>query len=267
MTLDLARPLWCTLADVPVAVPPSGVSVVVSPSSKLCPPGWCGVVTLGPSAIATVPTASLKPVVEAALGHLPTSDMTDAHQVRAALPARSFLGPAALAYLDPADFTPPSTPTSAVPASGVRSVVASVVPASGAQPLPASGTPPLPASGAPLLAASGVAALVASVSADDAGESGLDEITSSAFVLSQDGVVVAAAGYRRWPTGVAHLSVLTAPSHRGRGMAHTVAGHAVADALSHGLFPQWRARPLASRRVARALGFHELGAQLSFEVS
>jgi hypothetical protein len=259
MTLDLARLLWRTLADVPVAFPPSGVSVVVSPSSRLCPPGWCGVVTLGPSAIATVPTASLKPVVEAALGHLPTSDMTDAHQVRAALPARSFLGPAALAYLDPADFTPPSTPTSVVPASRAPSVIASVVPASGA--------PPLVASGAPPLAASGVAALVASVSADDAGESGLGEITSPAFVLSQDGEVVAAAGYRRWPTGVAHLSVLTAPSHRGRGMAHAVAGHAVADALSHGLFPQWRARPPASRRVARALGFHELGAQLSFEVS
>jgi GNAT superfamily N-acetyltransferase len=175
MTLDLARLLWCTLADAPVAFPPSGVSVAVSPSSRLCPPGWCGVIALGPSAIATVPTASLKPAVEAALSDLPT--------------------------------------------------------------------------------------------ADDAGESGLDEITSPAFVLSQDGLVVAAAGYRRWPTGVAHLSVLTAPSHRGRGLAHTVAGHAVADALSHGLFPQWRARPLASRRVARALGFHELGSQLSFEVS
>jgi hypothetical protein len=243
MTLDLARLLWCTLAEVPVAFPPGGVTVVVSPSSQLCPPGWCGVVTLGPSAIATVPAASLKPVVEAALGHLPTADMTDAHQVRAALPARSFLGPAALAYLDPADFTPPSTPTSVVPASEAAALVASVVPVSG------------------------VAALAASVSADDAAESGLDEITSPAFVLSENGLVVAAAGYHRWPTGVAHLSVLTAPSHRGRGLAHTVAGHAVADALSNGLFPQWRARPLASRRVARALGFHELGSQLSFEVS
>ncbi|MEV6848511.1 GNAT family N-acetyltransferase [Actinoplanes sp. NPDC051411] len=254
MTLDPARLLWCALADVPVAFPPSGVTVVVSPSSQLCPPGWCGVVTLGPSAIATVPTAALKPVVEAALADLPTTGMTDAHQVRAALPARSFLGPAALAYLDPADFTPPSAPASVAPASVAP---ASVAPASG----PAAG--PV----ASVVPVSGVADLVASVSADDAGESGLDEITSPAFVLAQDGRVVAAAGYRRWPTGVAHLSVLTAPSQRGRGMAHAVAGHAVADALSNGLFPQWRARPLASRRVARALGFHELGAQLSFEVS
>lgn len=37
--------------------------------------------------------------------------------------------------------------------------------------------------------------------------------------------------------------------------------------LAAGLLPRWRARPVASRRVARALGFHELGSQLSFEVS
>jgi hypothetical protein len=32
-----------------------------------------------------------------------------------------------------------------------------------------------------------------------------------------------------------------------------------------GLRPQWRARPVESRRVAAALGFRELGAQLSFK--
>jgi GNAT superfamily N-acetyltransferase len=231
MTLDPARLLWCTLAGAPVTFPESGVTVVVSPASRLCPPGWCGVVALGPSAIATVPTPALKPLVEAALRHLPADDMTDAHQVRAALPARTFLGPAALAYLEPASFTPPAVITSAVPADDP-----------------------------------GLDELIASVPPEDAGEAGLEEITSPAFVLSRGGRVVAAAGYRRWPTGVAHLSVLTAPSHRGQGLAHAVAGHAVRSALSEGLLPQWRARPLASRKVARALGFHEWGAQLSFEV-
>jgi hypothetical protein len=136
--LDRARLLWCTLAAAPVAFPRRGVAVVVAPESRLCPPGWCGVVTLGESAIATVPRDELKPVLLATRGRL--------------------------------------------------------------------------------------------------------------------------------PAGVAHVSVLTAPSHRGRGPARSVAASAVADALAAGRFPQWRARPPASRRVARALGFRELGSQLSFDL-
>ncbi|MFB9852823.1 GNAT family N-acetyltransferase [Micromonospora andamanensis] len=61
--------------------------------------------------------------------------------------------------------------------------------------------------------------------------------------------------------------MLTAPSRRGRGLARTVAAAATADSLAEGLLPQWRARPAASRRVARALGFRELGAQLSVGLS
>ncbi|HEY3978014.1 MAG TPA: hypothetical protein VGM79_12135 [Streptosporangiaceae bacterium] len=38
---------------------------------------------------------------------------------------------------------------------------------------------------------------------------------------------------------------------------------AVAHALGRGLLPQWRAVPPASRRVAAALGFRELGWQAS----
>lgn len=103
-----------------------------------------------------------------------------------------------------------------------------------------------------------VAALLAAVPPADAEESGLAEITSQSFVVRG-----AAAGYLSWPGGVAHLCVLTAPERRGRGLARVVAGAAVADALRHGLLPQWRARPEPSRRVARALGFRELGSQLS----
>ncbi|MYV58866.1 GNAT family N-acetyltransferase, partial [Streptomyces sp. SID4931] len=42
-----------------------------------------------------------------------------------------------------------------------------------------------------------------------------------------------------------------------------VAHAATAHALAAGLLPQWRARPPASRRVARALGYREVGRQLS----
>ncbi|NUS16469.1 MAG: GCN5-related N-acetyltransferase, partial [Streptomyces sp.] len=43
------------------------------------------------------------------------------------------------------------------------------------------------------------------------------------------------------------------------------ASAAVAHALAAGLLPQWRARRVAPRRVATALGFRELGAQFSVE--
>ena len=42
---------------------------------------------------------------------------------------------------------------------------------------------------------------------------------------------------------------------------------AVAHALGGGLMPQRRARPAESRRVAVALGFRELGVQLSIRLA
>jgi hypothetical protein len=69
----------------------------------------------------------------------------------------------------------------------------------------------------------GVAKLWESVPPDDAAESGLDEITSPAFVTYDEGLVTAAAGWIRWPTDVAHLCVLTAPASRGRGLGRAVA--------------------------------------------
>jgi predicted GNAT family acetyltransferase len=102
---------------------------------------------------------------------------------------------------------------------------------------------------------------------DDAGEAGLDEITSPAFVVREAGEVVAAAGYRTWPSRSAHISVLTAPGWRGRGLARETGSATTAHALAAGLLPQWRARVPESRRVAVALGFLELGAQLSIELA
>jgi RimJ/RimL family protein N-acetyltransferase len=76
-----------------------------------------------------------------------------------------------------------------------------------------------------------------------------------------------AAGYRGWPGRVAHLSVLTAARPaRGRGLATVAASAAVAAALSEEELPQWRARAEASRRVARTLGFRQLGAQASLRL-
>ncbi|GAA3337592.1 hypothetical protein GCM10020358_14430 [Amorphoplanes nipponensis] len=228
-----ARRLWTTLAATPVTFSTAPVGVAVSPRSRLCPPGWVGIVTLGDAAIATAPDDHTAEIVRRALDGRPAVAVTDPAAVGHRLPIGEVLGPAILAYCDPAQFRPG---------------------ASGAVPL-------VPADHADL------AALLARVPAGDAAESGLDEITSPAFVVRGASGIIAAAGYRAWPGGAAHLSVLTAPAERGRGLARIVAAAAVTAALRAGLLPQWRARPAESRRVARALGFRELGTQLSIRLT
>jgi RimJ/RimL family protein N-acetyltransferase len=78
--------------------------------------------------------------------------------------------------------------------------------------------------------------------------------------------IISAAGYRNWPGEVAHLSVLTLAAARGRGLARMVTSAAVTHAIQLGKLPQWRAWSAASRRVARALGFRELGSQVSIRI-
>ncbi|MEV2239804.1 GNAT family N-acetyltransferase [Micromonospora sp. NPDC049891] len=230
--LTQARQLWIELAGAPVAFPTRGVAVVASAESSTCPPGWVGIVALGDAAICTVPTDDLVGVVTRACHMLPVAALTDPERLAAVLPVTQVLGPATLAYCDDHSYRPQRR-----------------------QPIEQ-----LPVHHPDLVD------FLASVPAEDAAECGLTDITSAAYVLRAGTAIVAAAGYRHWPRRVAHLSVLTAPSRRGRGLARAVAGAATADSLADGLVPQWRARPAASRRVARALGFRELGAQLSVRV-
>ncbi|MDP9868054.1 MULTISPECIES: GNAT family N-acetyltransferase [Streptosporangium] len=232
--LDRACEMWAGLARVPVTFPPrGGVSVVASAESWLCPPQWAGIVVLRGAAIATVPDARLAAPLRAALLDQAGEVRVDLDRLRAGLAVADVLGPATLAYLDAGDFTPAheGAPVERLPA----------------------GHP-------------GVRALLAGVDGADADESGMEEISSAAFVVRDGQDVVAAAGYRSWPGAVAHLSVLTARHHRSRGLARAVASAAVADALDNGMVPQWRARPEPSRRVARALGFRELGSQVSVRI-
>ncbi|MEV4638991.1 GNAT family N-acetyltransferase [Actinoplanes sp. NPDC049548] len=230
---ERARALWAGLAGVPVYFTPGEVTVVTAPASELCPPGWAGIVALGDAAIATLP-APAESVAEA-LRRIPVAEIADPDRVRRELPVEEILGPAVLAYLDVSAFRPASGPPAERLPAGHRDV----------------------------------RALIAGVPASDAGESGLDDIDSAAFVVRAPGGgrVIAAAGYRRWPSRVAHLSVLTATGARGRGDGRAAASAAVRDALAQGLLPQWRARPAASRRVAAALGFRDLGSQLSIRLA
>ncbi|MFJ5831583.1 GNAT family N-acetyltransferase [Streptomyces sp. NPDC093089] len=228
-TRTRARALWEALAGPPASFPPAGgIRVVVSPRSGLCPAGWTGVVVLDGSALVTVPGEDTATSVRDVLRGLPA----DVDAIRDALPATGVLGPAALAYLSPDRFRPAAAPPTVERLPGDHPALRALEGAAGD---------------------------------DDAGEASLAEITSPAFAVRERGEVVAAAGYRTWPHRTAHLGVLTAPAARGRGLARRTASAAVAHALADGLLPQWRARPEASRRVAAALGFEELGAQLSVD--
>jgi GNAT superfamily N-acetyltransferase len=236
-----ARELWEDLASVPVSFAPTGgVSVAVSPQSGLCPAGWVGVVTLDGSAIVTVPSEDAAAIVRDAFATLPVRAVADADAVRGVLPVARVLGPAVLAYASPDGFRPVSPDALAVEQLTVEQ-------------LPG-GHPDLQR-------------LEKLAGDDEAGEAALDGITSPAFVVREAGEVAAAAGYRAWPCRTAHISVLTAPDWRGRGLARVTGSATTAHALAAGLLPQWRAGVPASRRVALALGFRELGAQLSIELA
>ncbi|MHA7261964.1 GNAT family N-acetyltransferase [Arthrobacter sp. TMN-37] len=102
---------------------------------------------------------------------------------------------------------------------------------------------------------------------DDVSEAGLGGLEHR-FVLVDDSrpeepVPLAGAGYEPWAGILAHLSVLTAPQHRGRGLAARIASVAVEEAMAAGFVPQWRARVdnPASQRAARRTGFSFGGTQ------
>ncbi|MBB2922146.1 GNAT family N-acetyltransferase [Cellulomonas cellasea] len=242
---DRARGLWEVLAGSVSPFPTDGgVAVAVAPDSLLCPPGWVGVVELDGSALVTAPDDATAERVRV-LTALGPGSRTDVDVVRARLPVADVLGPALLAYLDAASLTTVELRTAPVaPAAGdahpdLRDVVE------------------LDAPGPELRT------LLGRVEPDDADESGVAELTSPAFALRRAGAVVAVAGFRAWPGDVAHLSVLTAPEVRGQGYGRLVARAATTAALDAGLLPQWRARVEPSQRIARSLGYRDLGSQLS----
>jgi GNAT superfamily N-acetyltransferase len=193
-----------------------------------------GIVVLADAVIATAPTLGIAHTVQQALETLPAVSLTDPAVLSTRLQVLDMLGPACLAYLDPAEFRPHHG----------QVAVEQLLPHD-----------------------DDLRQLVGSSSTDDVEESGITQITSPAFAVREYGAIISAAGYRVWAGQVAHLSVLTIATARGRGLARAVASAAVAHAIAHGELPQWRARPQTSRRVARALGFRELGSQVSIRVA
>ena len=223
-----SRALWESLAGAPVQFAPA-LRVAVSPDSRLGPPGWVDIVVISGAVIATAPTPAVARAVQEALGALPAASLTDAAVLSTRLQLVEVLGPAGLAYLDPGEFHPHQGPVAVEQLSPHDEDLGPVITAS---------------------------------SAEDVEESDITKITSPAFVTREHGTITSVAGYCDWPGEVAHVSVLTMATARGRGLARTTASAAVSHAIHRGKLAQWRARPKASQRVARALGFRDLGSQV-----
>jgi GNAT superfamily N-acetyltransferase len=228
-----ARELWEHLAGTATGFAPA-VNIAVSSQSGLCPPGWVGIVVISDAALATAPDHDTARLAGQALSGLPAASLVDTEVLTSRLPVAEILGPAALAYLDPAEFRPGPGDAAITPLGP--------------------GDP-------------GLRQFLLATDAGELQESGLEGITTPAFAVHEHGQVVAAAGYCDWPCGTAHLCVLTAAAARGRGLARAAASTAAAHAIEEGKLPQWRARLEASRRVARALGFGELGSQVSIRLA
>jgi len=222
-----ARGAWARLVGLSDL---EGTKVVCDAESALCRRGWIGILALDGTVTASVPRPDLEGRVAEAIAGLTSEEATTPEVVRPRLPqTRAVLGPVSLFY-------PPDS-FSVAQLGSVEEVRGDEI-----------------------------EELFAAVASDELEESGLAEITSPAFASrTREGQLAAVCGYRLWPNGVAHLSVLAHPNHRRDGHGRRAATVAIARAINEELLPQWRARLLASRALARSLGFVEIGAQLNFE--
>ena len=77
--------------------------------------------------------------------------------------------------------------------------------------------------------------------------------------------LVAMAGYEVWGGGIAHISVITHPRHRGQGYAGAVVSKLTETALAQGLVPQYRTLEsnAPSVHVAHRLGFVRYGVSMA----
>lgn len=226
---------WRAELAAPAAFRGPGRHVHLRPGHDPAPARSVGVVALGDSTCVSLP-----PTASAWLQVLQRrdldADLTDPATVARVIgPVEEFLGPASLAYL-------PVTVVGLRHDPRVTSVPAGH---------------------------ESVQHLAAACGPQDAQESGISAVASSLAVWLVGDRVVAASGHQVWHGQLGHLSVLVDPAFRGRGLGTAVASRAVAQVLEAGLVPQWRARStlLASRQIARTLGFVELGRQATYKLA
>jgi GNAT superfamily N-acetyltransferase len=162
----------------------------------------------------------------AALRGRAAAELLDADLLSSILGAdvERFVGPAAIAYADAADFVPADE-------RGTR-----------------------------LLGPDDEAALraLAEASGETSWEhSGIEFDRAPVFGCFAAGELAAAASYEVLGGTVAHVGFVTHPAHRGRGLGRAVASAATGQALAAGLIAQWQTLEsnAPSTAVGRALGF------------
>lgn len=81
--------------------------------------------------------------------------------------------------------------------------------------------------------------------------------------------LAALAGYEAWGNRIAHLSVITHPAHRGRGLGTAVVSRMAALALDRRLVPQYRTLEAnaPSVAIARRLGFEPYARSLAVRLN
>jgi GNAT superfamily N-acetyltransferase len=89
----------------------------------------------------------------------------------------------------------------------------------------------------------------------------------SAVVI--DGTLAALAGYEVWAESIAHISVLTHPAFRGRGLGRQVVGHLANRAIDAGLVAQYRTLKtnVTSMKIAATLGFQTYATSVAIRLA
>ena len=230
---NTVRSLWRTATTSPDGFSRPGWIVEPADGHLAAPNGWVGVIDLRGSVVVATPSrfaAGLTLMLERASMVSELTDLAAASTIFG--PFRQTLGPAVLLYGRPIR-----------PSSARSSVIG-----------PLANDDPR------------VVIVISQASPDEVDESALGETTSGVFVaLDASGEPVAACGWRPWPHGVAHVSVLTAAEHRAQGFGRAAAHAALSAAVTAQLLPQWRAVATnqASIALATSLGMEPVGRQLS----
>lgn len=225
---DAARRLWRTLSGDPSSLTGS-TTTIIRGSRGICPPGWTGVVRLGDAFLIEAGDTD-EDTVEVLQS---LDDPSDPDLVVAALRPRETRGPGQLAYLP----------------AGRDVVVAAVAGAITEEAIDA------------------IRPWLETNPTEDVEESSVARM-DRVLVLWDGDQIVGAAGHLEWPANVAHLGVVIAPHARQAGFGRQLAASATQRALDQRLFPQWRAAVwnIASRRIARRVGYVEVGRQFSFRL-